>query len=153
MPKTSVSDFHKQIQISPGFPLLYCVLKINVTFYVLNEMQKNFPNGQSALSLPLCLFFGGGGGVISNILGYKWGWSTEKISDEERVIIESYPSNATSLPFPIKNERSLRTCCCCLYCVTKKKVVVLTCGGNLFVQGEETLKFPLQRVVVIELDA
>ena len=98
---------------------------------------------------------GGGGccGVISNILGYKWGWSTEKISDEERVIIESYPSNATSLPFPIKNERSLRTCCCCLYCVTKKKVVVLTCGGNLFVQGEETLKFPLQRVVVIELDA
>ena len=136
MPKTSVSDFHKQIQISPGFPLLYCVPKINVTFYVLNEMQKNFPNRQSALSLPLCLFLEGGGGVLSNILGYKWGWSTEKFSDEERVIIESYPSNPTSLPFHIKNERSLRTCCC-LYCVTKKKVVVLTYGGNLFVQGEE----------------
>ena len=100
-------------------------------------MQKNVPNPQSALSLSLCLFFFGGGGVISNILGYKWGWSTEKISDEERVIIESYPSNPTSLPFPIKNERSLRTCCCGLYCVTRKKVVVLTYGGNLFVQGEE----------------
>ena len=58
------------------------------------------------------------------------------MSDEERVIIDSYPSNPTSLPFPI-NERSLKTCCCCLYYGTKKKVVVLTYGGNLFVQGEE----------------
>ena len=83
MPKPSVSDVHKQIQISPGFPLPYCVPKINFTFYVLNEVQKTFQI-DSLLFLSLSVFFfcgGGGGGVVSNILGYKGGGSTRQISD------------------------------------------------------------------------
>ena len=58
------------------------------------------------------------------------------MSDEERVITDSYPSNPTSPLLHIKNERSLRTCCCYLYYVTEKK----GCGvnlWNLFVQGQE----------------
>lgn len=81
MPKPSVSDVHKQIQISPGFPLPYCVPKINFTFYVLNEVQKTFQI-DSLLFLSLSVFFfWGGGGVVSNILGYKGGGSTRQISD------------------------------------------------------------------------
>ena len=60
MPKPSVSDVHKQIQISPGFPLPYCVPKINFTFYVLNEVQKTFQI-DSLLFLSLSVFFFGGG--------------------------------------------------------------------------------------------
>ena len=57
----------KKIQISPGFPLLYCIPKINFTFYVLNEMQKTLQI-DSLLFLSLSVFFWrGGGGVISNI--------------------------------------------------------------------------------------
>lgn len=60
MPKSSISDVHKQIQISPGFPLLYCVPKINFTFDVHNEMQKTFQI-DSLLFLSLSVFFLGGG--------------------------------------------------------------------------------------------
>ena len=82
MPKPSVSDVQKKKQISPGFPLPYCVPKINFTFYVLNEVQKTFQI-DSLLFLSLSVFFfgGGGGGVVSNILGYKGGGSTRQISD------------------------------------------------------------------------
>ena len=66
MLKNSVSDFHKQIQISDGFPLFYCVPKINFTFYVLNEIQKTF-HIDSLLFLSLSDFFWTGGEGSSQI--------------------------------------------------------------------------------------
>lgn len=136
MPKTSISDFHKQIQISPGFPLPYCVPKINFTFYVLNEMQKNLPNRQSALSLSLCLFLEGRRGHLKYFrLQREWEHPTKCLMKRE----SSQTATHQIPPAPsctFKNERSLRTCCCYLYYVTEKK----GCGvnlWNLFVQGQE----------------
>lgn len=152
MPKTSVSDVHKQIQIFPWVPPT--LLRTKNQFYILCTQRnaKNFPNRQSALSLPLCLFLEGGRAHLK-YYRLQRGWEHPTKFLMKRVIIESYPSNPTSPLFPIKNERSLRTCGCCLYYVTKNK----SCGVNLwreFVCGgsRKGLKFPLQKVVVIELD-
>lgn len=152
--KPAFLTFINKFRFPLGSPYLTAYQK-SILHFMYSTKCKKLSKSTVCSFCPSLTFFGrSGGGLISNILGYKGGWSTEKISDEERVIIESYPSNPTSLPFPIKNERSLRTCCCCLYCVTKKK----SCGVNLWREfvcagSRKGLKLPLKRVVVIELDA
>lgn len=61
----------------------------------------------------------------------------DKIPDEERVIIESYPWNTTSPLFPIKMNGPLELVAVACITLLKIKVVVLTYGGNLFVEGQE----------------
>lgn len=63
----------------PWVTLLYCVPKINFTFYVLNEMQKTFQI-DNLLFLSLSVFFWRGEGLISNIISYKGGGSTRQNS-------------------------------------------------------------------------
>ena len=132
----------KKFRFRLGSPYFIAYQKSILHFMYSTKCKKLGKSTVCSFSPSLSFFGGAGEGA------------PDKISDEERVIIESYPSNPTSPLLHIKNERSLRTCCCCLYYVTKKR----SCGVNLwrefvFAGSRKGLKFALQRVVVIELDA